>query len=235
MRVSAGMRDLRSLYVRANTCVACHQNIDSDILKAGHPELVFELDGQSVAEPKHWRDDPASGPCAWLVGQAVALREVSWMLSKTETSDSNTLATCDGLIWILAKATTNQTRLPVINALGENLNRSSFASLREQADLLARRAAEISWSENFAPTLLRSLAATDSEFVVSKDTTILFHRAERLVRALERLSIPIDGKSAKKPDLAVLFEDVRSRENFQPMHFAEHLRSFRATLGQALP
>src|SRR4029077_109861 len=26
MRVTAGMRDLRSLYVRANTCVACHQN-----------------------------------------------------------------------------------------------------------------------------------------------------------------------------------------------------------------
>ena len=57
MRVTAGMRDLRSFYVRANTCVACHQNLDSDILKAGHPELTFELDGQSVAEPKHWRDD----------------------------------------------------------------------------------------------------------------------------------------------------------------------------------
>jgi hypothetical protein len=26
-------------------------------LKAGHPELVFELDSQSVNEPKHWRDD----------------------------------------------------------------------------------------------------------------------------------------------------------------------------------
>src|SRR6202035_1430341 len=55
MRVTAGMRDLKSFYVRANTCVACHQNLDSDILKAGHPELMFELDRQSVAEPKHWR------------------------------------------------------------------------------------------------------------------------------------------------------------------------------------
>ena len=63
IRVSAGMRDLRSLYVRANACVACHQNVPADILKAGHPELFFELDGQSVAEPKHWRDDeePLSG------------------------------------------------------------------------------------------------------------------------------------------------------------------------------
>src|SRR5205814_1122447 len=38
-RVGAGMRDLRSFYVRANTCVACHQNLDADLLQAGHPEL----------------------------------------------------------------------------------------------------------------------------------------------------------------------------------------------------
>ncbi len=79
MRVTAGMRDLRSLYVRANTCVACHQNIDNDLLKAGHPTLVFELDSQSINEPKHWRDDdPSIGPRAWLTGQAVALREAAW-------------------------------------------------------------------------------------------------------------------------------------------------------------
>src|SRR6266481_4449340 len=39
MRITAGMRDLRNLYVRANSCVACHQNLDTDILAAGHPEL----------------------------------------------------------------------------------------------------------------------------------------------------------------------------------------------------
>src|ERR1017187_4457125 len=54
-RVAAGMRDLKNLYVRANTCVACHQNVDSDIREAGHPELIFELDGQSVTMPRHWR------------------------------------------------------------------------------------------------------------------------------------------------------------------------------------
>ena len=31
-RINAGMRDLQNLYVRANTCVACHQNVDADIL-----------------------------------------------------------------------------------------------------------------------------------------------------------------------------------------------------------
>jgi hypothetical protein len=237
MRVSAGMRDLRSLYARANTCVACHQNIDADMIKAGHPELVFELDGQSVAEPKHWRDEPASGPRAWLVGQAVALREVSWALSKSEKRDENALATCDGLTWILAKATANQTRWPIISAPGENPDRTSFVSLRDQADSLARRAAAISWNQNFAPTLLRDLAASDPEFVVSNDASaeILFYRAGRLVRALDRLSVATDTQKAKSAQLARLFEDVRTRDNFQPALFAEHLRSFRGTLGQALP
>src|SRR6266700_3635216 len=103
--VTARMRDLKSFYVRANTCVACHQNLDSDIVKAGHPELTFELDGQSVAEPKHWRDDdPSSGVRAWLVGQSVALREMSWELSKNETPTAET-AKWKGLEWLLAEAT----------------------------------------------------------------------------------------------------------------------------------
>ena len=97
MRVTAGMRDLRSFYVRANTCVACHQNLESEISKAGHPELTFELDGQSVAEPKHWRDDdPSSGLRAWLVGQAVALREMSWDLSKNEIPDGGSSRQMEG-------------------------------------------------------------------------------------------------------------------------------------------
>ncbi len=105
-RVSAGMRDLRSFYVRANTCVACHQNLDAEILKAGHPGLTFELDGQSVAEPKHWNDDdPLSGLRAWLVGQAIALREMSWALSKTAAPIGNEVSRSNGLAWLLAKAT----------------------------------------------------------------------------------------------------------------------------------
>ena len=41
MRVGAGMRDLRNFYVRANTCVACHQNVDQELRTAGHPLLTF--------------------------------------------------------------------------------------------------------------------------------------------------------------------------------------------------
>ncbi len=241
MRVTAGMRDLRSFYVRANTCVACHQNLDSDIIKAGHPELTFELDGQSIAEPKHWRDDdPSSGLRAWLVGQAVALREMSWDLSKNNMPDAEAAAKWKGLAWLLSKVTAQQANLPVIDPPSDTANRASFASAQEQSDLLARRAAESQFSDDFARQVLHALTATESEFVVSKETSadLLFRRAQRLVLALDRLSVAL---SRHAPDVARdralnhLFDDVRSRSDFQAPRFAEHLRSFRATIGQLSP
>jgi hypothetical protein len=112
-RVGAGLRDLRNFYVRANTCVACHQNLAADLLQAGHPELTFELDGQAVAEPKHWRDqDPASGPRAWLVGQAVAWREISWMLANSETPAADAIDRWSALNWLLAKSDGEPTAAP---------------------------------------------------------------------------------------------------------------------------
>jgi len=82
------MRDLKNLYVRANTCVACHQTVATPLLKAGHPELIFELDGQCVSQPRHWREKTNwNGAQAWLIGQAVALREMSWQLSREAEPD----------------------------------------------------------------------------------------------------------------------------------------------------
>ena len=44
-RVSAGMRDLNDVYSRANTCVACHQNIDPALVSVGHhPARHFHRD-----------------------------------------------------------------------------------------------------------------------------------------------------------------------------------------------
>jgi hypothetical protein len=241
MRVTAGMRDLKSFYVRANTCVACHQNVDADILRAGHPELTFELDRQSVDEPKHWRDDdPQSGVRAWLVGQAVALREMSWALSKSETPDPTEINRWKGLAWLLAKATAQQGSLPLIDQPGATTSLSIFTTAQGQADLLARRAAQSQFSNDLARQLLRTLAATDSEFVVSKETSpdLLFRRAQRLVLALDRLSVAVSREppgAAKNPALAKLFEDIRSSADFQAPRFAEHLRNFRASIAESKP
>lgn len=232
MRVSAGMRDLRSFYVRANTCVACHQNIDSDIIKAGHPALTFELDGQSVAEPKHWReDDPANGPRAWLVGQAVALREMSWMLANHDTPDADTAARWNALAWLLAKATASQTRLQSIDPPKEPASHATFMTTQNQADLLARQIAAIAWDNHRTDALLQTLLETESEFVVSPVATreLLCARGVRLVLALDRLSRTPDRQV---PDLSPLFQDVRAVP-FQPAKFAADLSIFRTTLKRA--
>src|SRR6185436_5698664 len=87
-KVSAGLRDLKNLYVRANTCVACHQNIEPDLRAAGHPELAFELDGQCVSMPRHWAEtNRLRGAQAWWIGQAVALREAAAQVARTKVSD----------------------------------------------------------------------------------------------------------------------------------------------------
>jgi len=240
-RVAAGMRDLRNSYVRANTCVACHQNLESDILNAGHPELMFELDGQSVAEPEHWRDDnPASAVRAWLVGQAVALREVSWALSKDKHPGADAVARWNGLAWLLAKATGHQTRLPVIEAPNELTGDESFASWQMQGDSLARRASNAPLDDDFARGLLQTIAAADSDFAGWKGSSreIAFRRAERVVLALDRLSDAIAHQPTREvnnPALVRLFEDVRIRSDFEALRFARDLADFRATFGQPKP
>ena len=158
-RVGAGMRDLQSFYVRANTCVACHQNLDPDIVAAGHPELIFELDGQTTAQPKHWRDPEDSGTRAWLTGQAVALRELSWRLALNPTGDPQALAQWSALVWLLSHVTAADGGLGVIPP-----DEQPFAQTQQQADALARRAAQQNLTREFRLRVLQRLVSFDREF-----------------------------------------------------------------------
>ncbi len=80
-----GLYDTKPAVARAEKCVTCHLAIDQELVKAGHPQPVFELayyskfdtfsnDKQHLAN--HWRD-PAGYFDAklWAAGQAVCLRD----------------------------------------------------------------------------------------------------------------------------------------------------------------
>jgi hypothetical protein len=230
MRVTAGMRDLKNLYVRANTCVACHQNIDSDLLKAGHPALVFELDSQSVSEPKHWREaDSWSGIRAWLAGQAVALREAAWRSRTDPNPAADAQDTAVALAWLLAKVTLADVSLPKIL----EPRSSDLEPLQKQADDLALFAATWNADANSTMLILRALANSDPEFSrISAETH--FYRAKRLCLALERLTNGLKENGLTQinveKELSSLHEDVRLRENFEGARFAEHMRAFRNKL-----
>lgn len=229
-RVSAGMRDLKNLYVRANTCLACHQNIDVDLLKAGHPALVFELDSQSVNEPKHWKDENQwSGARAWLTGQAVALREAAWR-SRTDAEPApDAQETSLALAWLLARATLAEPMLPKV----VEPTSSDLEPLERQADGLARNA----WNPTVDSimSIVRALAETDSEFATAKQTPAQsFYRAKRLVLALDRLTAALNANRGAPfkidSELNALREDVRTHDHFDIVRFAEHLRAFRSKL-----
>ena len=218
-RVSAGMHDLRNLYARANACVACHQNVDADILKAGHPELVFELDSKSNNEPKHWKeDDPAIGPRSWLIGQAVALREIAWALNKSSPNDrSVTLEQMNALTWLLDKT-----------AFGNDLGRlSAFIGIQQRADEIAQQAAKWNPGHEQLLSILQTLASSDSDFAKGAGG---FYQALRLYLALDRLSIALNLSSKLDKELNALRDDVQRHYDFDNAAFAKHLRAFREKL-----
>ena len=233
MRVTAGMRDLRSFYVRANTCVACHQNLEPDVLAAGHPELRFELDGQSVAEPKHWRDPPGTGANAWLVGQAVALREMSWALANSPDSHNPSVQKWNALVWLLGWATEQQSSVPVLAAAATIPTRAVFIDTQQRADAIGRAAAQATLGEEFARSAWQRLAGLDSAFNDSKETSeTLFCRAERLVPALNRLAVAagLDSDAAPRPETRALLDSVQPGSAFDGNAFAKALHTYRDTL-----
>jgi len=238
-RVAAGMRDLRNLYVRATACVACHQNLEPELLKAGHPELFFELDSQSVAEPKHWKDDDSwSGLREWLTGQAVALREVSWALASDPRSDEAANARWNGLAWLCATTSSAGGSWPQVTQPSATPGMSEFNRARSEADALARRASVSNWNETSARTLLIVLASSDAEFAGKGIANpMLAQRAKRLVLALDRLIYALEKNRnwhlKIDAELKQLFLDVKTLESFDAGAFAAHLRSFREALDRS--
>jgi cytochrome c554/c'-like protein len=231
MRVSAGVRDLKNFYVRANTCVACHQNIDVDLIKAGHPTLVFELDSQSVNEPKHWKDnDSWSGARSWLTGQAVALREAAWHSRTDPERAADAQETSLALAWLLARTTLAEPTLPKV----VEPTSSDLEPVQQQADFLAQH----NWNPNVDSTrsILRALAGTDLDFAGKQTATQSLYRARRVTLALCSLTRAsnANGVAPLKIDneLTALQDDVRSADHFDAARFAEHLRAFRAALAK---
>lgn len=233
-RVSAGVRDLKNLYVRANSCVACHQNVEADLLRAGHPELIFELDGQTVSQPKHWRETgDFRGPQAWVTGQAVALREMSWQLAGA-AGDEKAPARWSALLWLLRQTASVDSSWPSLAGLSLDPAAGNFEAARQQADALAKKSGESPWTPALVQQVLLKLSATRDQFSDAGTPGIIqARRAERLVLALDRLVAALPDKPtarALQPALNQLFKLVQSLPDFQPATFAVALGEFETKL-----
>jgi hypothetical protein len=225
-RVAMGMRETHDLYNRANVCIACHHMLDSELIEVGkHPEMFFELDGQMEKEPPHWLDEGTwLGPRAWLTGQAAALREISWKL--TRSNDPKLLARWKGLIWMLRK-TDGGASLPQTD---------DFAAMQTASDRLARSASRQQWSKSSTMQLFKMCASLAEEFRDGKtEAGELRRRGEVLVFALDRLwhALKANGNMSSEnleKAFAILAGEARRQEGFDPAKFAAALQSVEVAL-----
>ncbi len=83
-----GMYDTKDLLLRTRLCLACHlgneqKSVDHELIAAGHPDLIFELDTFSALMPRHWREEEGwEAVRRWGVGQTVALGESMRQLAR---------------------------------------------------------------------------------------------------------------------------------------------------------
>jgi hypothetical protein len=82
--VKLGMYDTKDPVRRAERCLSCHlgdetKSVDHEMIAAGHPDLVFDLEAFSAAMPRHWQENPQNDPWrtarTWATGQLVQLGE----------------------------------------------------------------------------------------------------------------------------------------------------------------
>jgi len=228
------MTDLQNLYVRANVCVACHQVVSPALLEAGHPELIFELDGQSVAEPKHWSMEKNGNPAqAWFVGQAVALREMSWDLVRQTAPKQREINRLLGLLWVVQR-TANQPQCPPPPAIATQPTAENFTAIHDWADRLAQTVAKSSWSNEFSDLALASLANSSNDYLQTIPAEIQARRAERLVLALDRL-LAAENNHRADAELDQLFKLAQSVPDFDSKKFADALSRLSQILAQTDP
>jgi RNase P subunit RPR2 len=232
-RVFSGMRDLQNLYIRANGCVACHQTISSALLKAGHPELIFELDGQTQAQPRHWLEKPDyHRGQAWLIGQAVALREMTAQLLNENNPDQSIITRWQALKWLVQQTRSVSPTSEHLVPLTEETSRKNLEAIHRIADQLAKETADTEWDETQTNQLLKRFTSLAGEFRGKIAQPLAARMAERLVLALDRLSAALPADSAKKLEnpLKQLFSSAQVLEDFKPDSFARQLEDLAAKL-----
>src|SRR5581483_4147171 len=62
--LALGMYDTKDVVRRTERCASCHigsadKAVDHEMIAAGHPDLVFDLEAFSAAMPKHWQEPPS--------------------------------------------------------------------------------------------------------------------------------------------------------------------------------
>jgi hypothetical protein len=187
-----------------------------------------------VSQPKHWSEAADwNGAQAWLVGQAVALREMSWQLARENSPTEKEINRWKGLAWWIQIVAPLEPSLPAVPDITFRPNVEHFQIVQKRSDEFAKSATKIRWEAKLTEKLLRELSK-DWDVIASKE--LQARRAERLVLALDRLVLASDKKLKQSLDaeLNEFFSLVQSLPDFDSQKFAETLERFSVKLAENL-
>jgi hypothetical protein len=246
--VKAGMIDTKNLEIRAKTCLACHlgvpgQEVDHELIAAGHPDLAFELDTFTAAQPAHHRPaQPATRQRAWAVGQAVALAESMRLLqnhaekSWPEFSDLECYQCHHDLraeSWRIQRGYSgrkpgtlqvNAARIEMVRALVSALVPEERTSLESAAARLnaPTTVASAKVIERLADTLAARFQKQDIDAaaVLRAVTANIQRIADGGVSAAEQATMTLDALGTKPDATAPLYTYLEHPSLYRPTEFA---------------
>jgi hypothetical protein len=242
--VSMGMYDTKDVLKRAELCVSCHLAIEADMVAAGHPTMIFELDSFSQNQPPHWKDQKEwFGPLAWSTGQAVALREAAQQLAtraKGNAADTLIKESWDqtrghaiALRPLLAQvgADAGKKIEAEIAAMGDGKDKAKVAAAATEvakiASDLSKQLSQTKFNKDIVWATLKA-AVSDPDRATSaglRSAEQVAMSVDSLFRAVNPIAKPPEGKAI---DAAIgkMFDELPTKPaDFDPKKFTANLQA----------
>jgi hypothetical protein len=244
--VSVGMYDTKDVLKRAELCVSCHLSIEAEMVAAGHPTMIFELDSFSQNQPPHWKDQKEwFGALAWSTGQAVALRESAQQLATrakgnapdalVKESWEQTRGHAISLRPLLAQVAADSGKAldQEIGAIGEAFGKdkakvaASATNIAKLGGDLSKRLAQTKFNKDIVWATLKG-AVSDPERATSaglRSAEQVAMSVDSLFRAVNAVAKPPEGKAI---DAAIgkMFDEMPSKPaDFDAKKFSANLQA----------
>lgn len=216
--VAAGMIDTKNIVTRTENCASCHIGtarnvVDHEMIAAGHPDLVFDLEAFSAAMPRHWPDatpdDPWRSVRTWSVGQIVQLREGLDRLARNAGTPSGEYAERDCF------------------SCHHSLTRAED-SWRQEAGYAGRRPGDLAW--NHARIAVARLIA---EAIDSAAASQINAAVGQLQEAASTRPVRAEDLAFKSAAIRQTLDSLAQRASAAPIDAAAVTRLIRAIAGDA--
>jgi hypothetical protein len=248
--VGLGMYDTKDVLKRAELCVSCHLAIDHEMVAAGHPTMIFELDSFSQNQPPHWKDQKEwFGPLAWGTGQAVALKESAEQLATrlkgnaseklVQESWDQTRGHAISLRALLGQVAADSVKTldQQIAAVGEGLKdkakgAAAASAVAKTGGDLSKKLSQVKFNKDIVWAVLKAQVSDPERATAAglRSAEQVAMAVDSLFRAVNAAAKPPEGKAI---DAAIgkLFDELPTKPaDFDPKKFTANLQNVAKTI-----